>query len=388
MKTKWLIAMVTLWGCVFVGCNSKEEQNLLRGEDSVLDENIRPLEEALRSADRLYEQLYGPDTRSIQRKVASLNVFKPKLTRAEVVDPGFYIVNYEGNNGFVILSTDMRMDPVYAISNEGSLHMEDTLQNQGLSWYMNQYLMSATIVGLDTTKHELNGPSDEMFTIVRYRKLSKFEKFHQKFPYNRYCFTSSGRQALVGCGPLAVGTVLGYFNWPQRYGEVEFDWSGMTGNIEHDDWAKLFKLCGDPDNMNAFYGEKSTGTFNANSCYERTFKNMGYKNTSMEPLDISQLAEWFKITDAPLICMGDTPSISHVWVLDGYTIGTMVFPMGNKKETHYLHCNWGWGGKANGYYVFSDDILGHIQNTLDEGEKGTSYPFTELEVVYGYKINN
>ena len=30
----------------------------------------------------------------------------------------------------------------------------------------------------------------------------------------------------------------------------------------------------------------------------------------------------------------------HFWNIDGY-------------ENDYLHCNWGWGGQANGFYIYS-----------------------------------
>lgn len=36
----------------------------------------------------------------------------------------------------------------------------------------------------------------------------------------------------------------------------------------------------------------------------------------------------------------------HGWVVDGY-----IDTIKNNNETLYLHCNWGWGGYRNGYFL-------------------------------------
>ena len=45
----------------------------------------------------------------------------------------------------------------------------------------------------------------------------------------------------------------------------------------------------------------------------------------------------------------------HAWVVDGY----IDYVTGWRSEEHlYLHCNWGWNGNCNGYFldgVFNTD---------------------------------
>ena len=36
----------------------------------------------------------------------------------------------------------------------------------------------------------------------------------------------------------------------------------------------------------------------------------------------------------------------HAWVVDGY-----IDEVKNNKQSYYLHCNWGWGGTKNGYFL-------------------------------------
>ena len=40
----------------------------------------------------------------------------------------------------------------------------------------------------------------------------------------------------------------------------------------------------------------------------------------------------------------------HAWVVDGY-----IDSVKNNKESFYIHCNWGWRGDCNGYFLH--DIL-------------------------------
>lgn len=52
----------------------------------------------------------------------------------------------------------------------------------------------------------------------------------------------------------------------------------------------------------------------------------------------------------------------HAWVVDGY-----IDQVKNNQESKYIHCNWGWKGKRNGYFlsnvlnaeespVYNDDV--------------------------------
>ena len=36
----------------------------------------------------------------------------------------------------------------------------------------------------------------------------------------------------------------------------------------------------------------------------------------------------------------------HAWVVDGY-----IDQVKNNQQSYYLHCNWGWGGTKNGYFL-------------------------------------
>jgi len=52
----------------------------------------------------------------------------------------------------------------------------------------------------------------------------------------------------------------------------------------------------------------------------------------------------------------------HMWVIDGYADGVYYIEYYNyntgesarkEKTLPLVHCNWGWGGQGNGYYLFN-----------------------------------
>ena len=47
----------------------------------------------------------------------------------------------------------------------------------------------------------------------------------------------------------------------------------------------------------------------------------------------------------------------HAWVVDGY-----IDQIKNNKRSKYVHCNWGWGGNHNGYFL--SDVLNAEQDPV------------------------
>lgn len=197
-----------LFLAVIASCSDNEQLPEPIPEPGNHNSHFVPLDDAIRKAEKTFSDFFGA-TRA-GRTVKNVE-FLNSTTRADGSDINgqFYIVNYENDGGFAVLSSDDRLEPVYALSDEGSLHLSDTIENKGLSWYMNRYLTAAAINPVDTGKHDFEGPSPELFRIIRTPQSSFLQKFHQGTPYNKYCFTTSGQPAKVGCGPLAVGTMMG-----------------------------------------------------------------------------------------------------------------------------------------------------------------------------------
>ncbi len=89
-----------------------------------------PLDEALNGMYDLMDVLYGHETRASERRVASVETFKPQQeqTRAANLTTGAYVVNFEGGNGFAVLGATRATDPVICITENGSLSAEDLIR--------------------------------------------------------------------------------------------------------------------------------------------------------------------------------------------------------------------------------------------------------------------
>lgn len=389
---------------IATGCSSSElDADPTFHEKEIPDENFVSLDEALNNADRHFELIYGPGTRA-PRSIKDVENFRNPLTRSSDIEEmyGFYIVNYDDDNGFALLSADRRREAVYALSNEGSLHLIDTIDNKGLSIYLNDLLPTmsySSIWSPDTTLHGIKNPNDtlspiapgtsRMTTICEPRLTGFLSKFHQNNPFNKYCFTSSGEQAVVGCVPLAVGTLLAYHEWPNNISGTSFDWKTMKANRYHDSWPRLFRLLGEPQYLDAKYGIDGTGA--KPSKIVPTLKSLGYSNAALTSFNSTELCR--NLSDNRVIlCGGDTTNtkVGHEWIIDGakrlyeeyMESGEMKFAY-----TYYFHCVWGYEGQGNGFYLYQTGLGG---SGLQEGDSGVSQGgiplYKNLDMVINYVI--
>lgn len=402
---KRMIRLLSLFAAAFafVSCDSEQGIKLEKGNDNP---NLVSIEEAMADADAMYSKVYG-GTRS-GRKPSGVIRFRSRTTRGEgnANPEGYYIVNYiEG--GFSLLSADRRdMNRVYAISDEGALHLTDTVGNPGLSMYINDILpmLTNTIGAPSPDKYPIDSlrPIDPGWSY--YKKHSDplltgfMARFHQFSPYNHYCNTGAPdyKPQYVGCVPLAVGTVMGYHKWPQSLDGYTFDWDAMRNSADDLRWARLFKILGGPEYTNVSYGiegeSKGTGVpyYRISKAFTDAFTKANYKGghtVSFSSAPVSQELE----SNNPVICVGNNGE-GHAWVIDGgYTTGSLEYPVtpdDEKKEVYrsYYHCVWGWGGLSNGYYLYSGSLGGNIEK--GDPEYGTSASkYNDLLICYGYKPN-
>lgn len=357
-----------------------------------------PLSEALQNADQMFKVVAQENTRT-GRKVKDFDFFQLPSTRNHQ-EPfhGFYVVNYE-DGGFALLSADRRLCPVYALSENGSLSLSDTTENPGLSYYINHMMYSLhpdIPSGPDTTLAPVPMIPYNFYELYSHPLINGFmAKFHQNMPYNQYC--NSGPPSffsyVVGCGPLAIGTVMGYYEWPNNWNGYIFPWKEMKAQPYHSSWARLFETLGRKENTNAVYGFLATGT-NATE-YSQTFVNYGYSRPVFSYFKPSYVESELK-SGNPIVVVGNYASSGHAWVIDGgYTTGCYQEPPIPGEEGHfyyttYYHCIWGWEGKSNGYYLHygqlsSGGLISNFGWIPDEGNDTPAEPYGDLMMIAGYR---
>lgn len=193
--------------------------------------------------------------------------------------------------------------------------------------------------------------------------LSDFVGWRQNPDLNIFFPSVGGKDhAYTGCYPLAIAKVLAHNRKPETYtyhGHT-FDWNIINNyRFGPSDEAALF-LRAVADGCNPWYF--SQGTFVFPKRAERFFRRCGYSNVhnlecsfdkiknmidNNKPLAISGMPKW-KFYKA------------HAWNIDGYRTSKRGI-----YDIQMIHCDFGWGGMYNGYYVSNVFNLGDEDNIYD-----------------------
>ena len=326
------------------------------------------LTDALKNADALLGELgEGEVTRSAERKVESVEYYSRPGTRSLGGDTLLYLVNYADDAGFALLSADSRLRPIYAISDEGSMSFSDTTYNKGLALFAR-----GVEIDVDNTIRSIIDRPGVIDTIIPFKRVVREvapllnyyqSRWSQGYPYNQYCYTSTGDQAVVGCAAVAVGMIMSYYSHPRSYAGYTFDWDAMNNGQNYENIARLLSLLGDQNNLQMNYGVSSSGA-NPNRYYP-TFSNMNYSGHNLlqtfseedvcEILDKSQGIILTR-TGGPVLVRGNSIRGGHGWVVDGYVQYEVTSPLigqGYVLDDILFHCVWGWGGSCNGYFYWA-----------------------------------
>ena len=171
--------------------------------------------------------------------------------------------------------------------------------------------------------------------------------------------------AYAGCGPVAVGQVMRYYQYPPY-----FNWSAMPLNAPSRTTSNfLYDIA---ETSDATYKESGTETYIDKLC--STLKIFGY-NDNMEYAAHDAQRTWQLIEQQiPVIMSGSTNSLSngHAWIATGgkyvrprtvlevYTFANLqqYLPIIREYEdfpypTYYFYMNWGWNGYSNGFFADS-----------------------------------
>lgn len=200
----------------------------------------------------------------------------------------------------------------------------------------------------------------------------------QKEPFNLECPEYGGERCVTGCVATAMAQIMKYYNWPpQGEGELSYHAERIGTDIHTDfsqytlDWenmlddysassateeqrqavARLMRGVGGSVYMN--YSAAASGA-DINDAAVALMKYWGYS------YDIGHMRRgWFSLREwsqilydalknyGPILYGGFSVSSGHAFICDGYD-GEGLF-----------HFNWGWDGKADGYFAidFLDPVV-------------------------------
>lgn len=194
----------------------------------------------------------------------------------------------------------------------------------------------------------------------------------QWYPFNANCPTKPVEDTLynghapAGCVAVAVGQLLAYHKYPNVVGDITPAWDAARiidrsyilngygyGAVQIlNAVSPLLAELGENEFLSMTYTKKK-GKSNAYRA-AKTLKKLGYLNARrVKYYNENTILEYLE-TDRPLIIgatspknlSGDNKRVGHAWIIDGY----IKRQRNNQIET-MMHCNMGWAGKCDGYYV-------------------------------------
>lgn len=225
-----------LFSLLMVGCHDEILLNEYQKNESEQVHTVS-LERALKQVTPFYKGASG-STRTSEEipevESLSIHLIGGKFTRAQENGIPFYIVNFKDHGGFAILSGDDRLTPVYAFSNEGAINLNDTISNYGLNFYINK-VMPEIVADELITKTGTKSTGDNYDPILEPKVVFDVppmldveqRNWNQSYPYNRYCITSTGERAKVGCGAVATSLIMSYYRWPVELEGYKFEWEKL-----------------------------------------------------------------------------------------------------------------------------------------------------------------
>lgn len=206
-----------------------------------------------------------------------------------------------------------------------------------------------------------------------YPMLSKFKYWHQSEPFNdlypqrhKYLVFGKKRKAPAGCCPLAISKIMAYLEKPSflRHDGYTINWENVY-NLDSEKGKKtvahLLKSISSDCKSWYFYN----GTFTFPKRASSYMKSIGFKDAHRHSYKFDRVEEMLD-NGKPLIIYS-IPGIQvfngHVWNIDGYIIKkrTTIRNYIVKNEltdtkitietSRMVHCDFGWQGNCNGYYV-------------------------------------
>ena len=221
-------------------------------------------------------------------------------------------------------------------------------------------------------------------------------KWSQEAPYNRDCPNVGGKKGVVGCGPLAVGMLMAYYQFPKKLDNLNLDWENIVKYNLTPTISLILNTLASKKYLNSQYTSWEDRSTKREDII-RAFKYTGFglgdvwndstlcyilrDTVNLVETEICQVESLIEFMEdgctpaeaAPVILWGQSvqnENEAHFWITDGviqYEEYEPDFPgFIPIKQNPAFHMVWGWGGKANGYYTYfeSKKKLGEIDKDL------------------------
>jgi len=227
------------------------------------DADIRTESQMQDFAVSAYSSLYPSKSREALQVESVKRISSKKSSRSSDNTTSLYAVNFADSSGYVIVTDNPNVEPVMAVIEHGN-YSEDN-SNATMDYFLRAAEKYAslidrpgvTIVPKDTLRENLRYWELSYDTTEQANIAPKLETWWgQNGFYSYYCpVYYYNENAAVGCGPVALGLVLSYLEYPSL--RITFDGRDELLNLYWDDIKvhKYILINCDPDQT--WLGEKN-----------------------------------------------------------------------------------------------------------------------------------
>ncbi|HOY32603.1 MAG TPA: C10 family peptidase [Bacteroidales bacterium] len=326
------------------------------------------------------KNVYKECCTSEEKAQSSVSILNEKTHFVNEV-PAFYIFNIQ-EGGFVLVSSDERIEPVLGYAHEGVFDINDL--PCCLGWMIDQYSNQIyEVISDDPNNHnyEVNENWAKYENPDFHKSTQKMlavsplttTTWSQGCYYNAMCpadpslgTTRCGR-CPTGCVATAFAQVLKYYNFPAQgvgsksythdtYGTISanfaattYNWASMPNKLLSDNQATATLLFHAGVSINMDYGPNGSSAYTTDvrKALVNTFK---YASSTQYVYKTSYSdAQWTSLVKAELDAQrvvlingyDEAAKAGHGFVCDGYD------------ATNHFHINWGWNGSSDGYFLLT-----------------------------------
>ncbi len=428
MKTRLLLCLMA--SLLFIACDEEHSETIQVDKEQILEtvlpnDNISNYkispQEAIDNLMQFLDALGSSNLSKSSRNynISSVSAFRKNnslsknyLAANDIdIDTMLYSINFADSAGFAIVSADKRADPIYAIVDEGNFDFQDVdnIQNPGFGLFLENTidLQFESINNYSKKPIPLSKASSKKWTITEYKAPLLQTKWGQGIPYNYYCpYYPDGH---TGCVVIAVAQILSYY---QTINRVSWQYNNFYSSAQLN-WSQILKDCNANNGILDMTSAYSSSIQVANFCrYFGIACDADYKVKSTSVSDkraIQVMNDFLYLNASSMKSYNENDIISaiaknkivyaggyrnkkkvmfirvgytdgHAWVCDGYLKAKC-----NNENSIMLHCNWGWDGTANGYYL-SNSFNVSAGPELDDSNINVYSKSTTEDYNYKYKL--
>jgi hypothetical protein len=294
-------------------------------------------------------------------------------------DTLLYIVNFEDSSGYALVSATERIPGVVAYIEEGTLTPDDEIDNPGFLLFLDGYIKYYThtsIMDID--------PGTIIWRLIYHVTPLLTTNWGQGAPYNNYCYAENGAHAPAGCAAIAAGQIAAYHRYPASCLGHNYNWDAImqyeqvpsSDTIASNSVAEFIHDIGTLVLMNYTPNSSSANFNNVANCWNSFGYHYLSDNSTADfdsvKTDISNGYPVYMRGTRYYYENGQYCYSGHAWVVDGVLIkGFPQMVLNNRPAMIYqnlIHCNWGWNGNCNGYFIIGAfETMYYVDNLNSTG---------------------